>query len=98
MELLIKILLVIADTATTLETARTIGGVSFDGSANINLSGVNTTGNQDTTGNSATATALENSRTIAGQSFDGTANIDIASTNLSDSSDLARLAGSSIYW
>jgi hypothetical protein len=81
-----------ADTATTLETARTIGGVSFDGSANINLSGVNTTGNQDTTGNSATATALENSRTIAGQSFDGTANIDIASTNLSDSSDLARLA------
>ena len=81
-----------ADTATTLETARTIGGVSFDGSANINLSGVNTNGNQDTTGNSATATALENSRTIAGQSFDGTANIDIASTNLSDSSDLARLA------
>ena len=81
-----------AGTATTLETARTIGGVSFDGSANINLSGVNTTGNQDTTGNSATATALENSRTIAGQSFDGTANIDIASTNLSDSSDLARLA------
>ena len=81
-----------AATATTLETARTIGGVSFDGSANIDLAGVNTTGNQDTSGNSGTATALENSRTIAGQSFDGTANIDIASTNLSDSSDLARLA------
>ena len=31
-----------ADTATTLETARTIGGVSFNGSANINLPGVNT--------------------------------------------------------
>ncbi|MDD9817455.1 MAG: hypothetical protein OXU61_04890, partial [Gammaproteobacteria bacterium] len=29
-----------ADTATTLETARTIGGVSFDGSANISLPGV----------------------------------------------------------
>ena len=26
-----------SDTATTLATARTIGGVSFDGSANINL-------------------------------------------------------------
>ena len=43
-------------TATKLQTARTIGGVSFDGSANINLPGVNTTGNQDTTGNAATAT------------------------------------------
>jgi hypothetical protein len=35
-----------ADTATALETARDIGGVSFDGTANINLPGVNTTGNQ----------------------------------------------------
>ena len=40
-----------AGTATALETARTIGGVSFDGSANINLPGVNTTGDQDTSGN-----------------------------------------------
>ena len=39
-----------ASTITTLETARTIGGVSFDGSANINLPGVNQEGNQDTTG------------------------------------------------
>lgn len=45
-----------ADTATALETARTIGGVSFDGTANINLPGVNTAGNQDTTGNATTAT------------------------------------------
>jgi hypothetical protein len=45
-----------ADTATALETARTIGGVSFDGTANINLPGVNTAGNQDTTGNAATVT------------------------------------------
>ena len=44
-----------ADTATTLHTARTIGGVSFDGSANINLPGVNATGDQNTTGNAATA-------------------------------------------
>ena len=45
-----------AATATALQTARTIGGVSFDGTANINLPGVNTTGNQDTTGNATTAT------------------------------------------
>jgi hypothetical protein len=47
-----------AGTAATLATARTIGGVSFDGSANINLPGVNTTGNQDTAGTAAEATAL----------------------------------------
>ena len=81
-----------ADTATALATARTIGGVSFDGTANINLAGVNTAGNQDTSGNAATATALATARTIAGNSFDGTANITIASTQLSDSADLARLA------
>jgi hypothetical protein len=40
-------------TAATLATARTIGGVSFDGSANIDLPGVNTAGNQNTTGTSA---------------------------------------------
>ena len=54
-----------ADTATALETARNIGGVSFDGTASINLPGVNTTGNQDTTGNAATATAWETGRTIS---------------------------------
>ena len=68
--------------AATLTTARTIGGVSFDGSANINLPGVNTSGNQDTSGNAATATALETARNIAGVSFDGTANISLALTNL----------------
>ena len=64
-----------ASTATVLQNARTIGGVSFNGSANINLPGVNTQGNQSTTGNAATATALQNSRTLWGQSFNGTANI-----------------------
>ena len=67
-----------AGTATALETARTIGGVSFDGSANINLAGVNTSGNQDTSGNAGTATALETARTIHGVSFDGSANIDLS--------------------
>ena len=55
-----------AATATTLETARTIGGVSFNGSANINLPGVNTSGTQDTSGNAATATALQSARKIGG--------------------------------
>ena len=64
-----------AATATALETARNIGGVSFDGTANINLPGVNTSGTQDTSGNAATATALANARTINGVSFDGTANV-----------------------
>ncbi len=45
-----------AATATILATARTIGGVSFNGSANITLPGVNAEGNQNTTGNAATAT------------------------------------------
>jgi hypothetical protein len=45
-----------ATTATTLQTARNIGGVSFNGSADINLPGVNTAGNQNTSGNAATAT------------------------------------------
>jgi len=68
---------VVADTATALANARTIGGVSFDGTANINLPGVNATGNQDTSGNAATATALETARNIHGVSFDGTSNIDL---------------------
>ena len=54
-----------ATTATTLQTTRTIGGVSFNGSANINLPGVNTAGNQSTSGNAATATLAANS-TLAG--------------------------------
>ena len=49
-----------ASTATTLATSRTIGGVSFNGSANINLPGVNTAGNQNTSGNAATATTATN--------------------------------------
>lgn len=64
-----------AATATALENARTIGGVSFDGTANINLPGVNTTGNQNTSGNAATATKLASAVTIGGTSFDGSANI-----------------------
>ena len=54
-----------AATATALATARTIGGTSFDGTANIAVA------------LAATATALANARTIGGVSFDGTANINL---------------------
>ena len=56
----------LAGTATALATARTIGGTSFDGTANIAV------------GLAATATALATARTIHGVSFDGTANIDLS--------------------
>lgn len=77
-----------AGSATVLATARTIGGVSFDGSANINLPGVNTAGTQDTSGNADTATALETARTIAitgdlaytSPSFDGSGNVTASGT------------------
>jgi hypothetical protein len=42
-----------AATATILASARTIGGVSFNGSANINLPGVNASGTQNTSGTAA---------------------------------------------
>lgn len=70
-----------AASATRLQTARAIGGVSFNGTADINLPGVNTTGNQDTTGNAATATKLKTARTIGGVSFDGSANINLPGVN-----------------
>ncbi|MGL5709799.1 MAG: tail fiber domain-containing protein [Cetobacterium sp.] len=68
----------LADAATKLQTARTIGGVSFDGTSNINLPGVNTAGNQSTSGNSATATKLQNARQINGTNFDGSGAITTA--------------------
>ena len=57
-----------AATATILATARNIGGVSFDGSAAINLPGVNTAGDQDTTGTATNATNV----TAADESSDTT--------------------------
>jgi len=46
-----------AATATALETARNIGGVSFDGTGNIDLPGVNSAGNQNTSGSAASLSA-----------------------------------------
>ena len=61
-----------ASTATALANARTIGGTSFDGTANIAV------------GLAATATALASARTIGGVSFDGTANISLVSGSIPD--------------
>jgi hypothetical protein len=74
-----------ATTATTLQTARTIGGVSFNGSANIDLPGVNTTGNQNTTGSAATLTTgrtigMTGDVTWTSGSFDGSGNVTGTST------------------
>jgi len=66
-----------AATATALETARNIGGVSFDGTGNIDLPGVNSAGNQDTSGNAATATVLATARNINGVSFNGSSAITV---------------------
>jgi hypothetical protein len=48
--------------------------VSFNGSANIDLPGVNTTGNQNTTGSAATLTTP---RAIQGVNFNGSAAITV---------------------
>ena len=61
-----------ASTATALVTARTIGGTSFDGTANITPANATL---------AATATALAAARTIGGVSFDGTANINLPGVN-----------------
>ena len=77
-----------AASATQLANARTIAGVSFDGTANISLNnnaitngaGYITSGGS-ISGNAATATQLQTARTIGGVSFDGTANIDLPGVN-----------------
>jgi hypothetical protein len=76
-----------ASTATTLQTARTIGGVSFNGAANINLPGVNTAGTQATSGNAGSATVLQTARTIGGVSFNGSANINLPGVNTGGNQD-----------
>ena len=88
-----------AASATILQNTRTIGGVSFNGSANINLPGVNQDGNQNTSGNAATATVLETTRnfsisgeiTANAQSFNGSGNVTLSATvdnNIIDEANL----------
>ena len=76
--------------AATLTTARTIGGVSFDGSANINLPGVNTAGDQNTSGTAAIATTVtitDNESTNENNAIVFTAGGDVDGGNLGLESD-----------
>ncbi|WP_308888778.1 beta strand repeat-containing protein [Weissella confusa] len=73
--------------AGKLITPRTIGGVLFDGTSNINLPGVNIVGNQSTSGNAATATKWQTARTLSltgdvtgSATIDGSGNVSIATT------------------
>tara|TARA_A200000159_G_scaffold40508_1_gene37128 strand:- start:335 stop:1318 length:984 start_codon:yes stop_codon:yes gene_type:complete len=73
-----------ATTASTLQNARTIAGVSFNGSQNISLNNNAITNGAgyitssgSTSGNAGTATQLATARNIAGVSFNGTANISL---------------------
>ena len=72
-----------AATATALATARTIGGTSFDGTANIAVA------------LAAASTALATARDIGGVGFDGTANITlpgVIASGTQDTSGTAALA------
>jgi len=60
--------------AATLTTPRNIGGVAFNGSADINLPGVNAAGTQNTTGSAVTLTTP---REINGVAFNGSADITV---------------------
>jgi len=87
-----------AATATKLAATKTIGGVAFDGSTNINLPGVNTAGNQATSGLAATATLAADATTLAtprainGVDFDGSAAITVtaAGSTLSNTVTVAK--------
>ncbi|WP_269914783.1 hypothetical protein [Acinetobacter sp. HY1485] len=90
-----------AQTSSKLEVARLIGGVSFDGSKNIDLPGVNQYGNQSTSGNAATATKLQTGRkvlisgAVSGEGyFDGTDDLKL---NLSGSATDLRVVQGSNY-
>jgi hypothetical protein len=80
--------------ATILATARNIGGVSFNGSAAIDLPGVNTAGNQNTSGVAATATLLATARNIGGVSFNGSTSINLPGVNIAGNQDTSGNAGS----
>ena len=95
-----------AGTATSLATARTIGGVSFDGSANINLPGVNEAGNQNTSGTAAglsgnptitvTKVNVGTAATIAANGNISAAGIVTASSFVGDGANITGINGSNI--
>ena len=58
-----------AGSATQLQTSRSIGGVSFNGTADIDLPGVNTGGNQNTSGTATNADNINIDETNSGSNF-----------------------------
>ena len=75
-----------AATATALETARTIHGVSFDGTANIDLSEVI----QDTVG-AMVSSNTESGITVAYQDADGTLDFTVGTLNQDTTGNAALL-------
>ena len=74
-----------AATATALQNARTIGGTSFDGTANIAVA------------LAGTATTLATARTIGGTSFDGSADIAVALASTATTLATARTIGGTSF-
>jgi len=85
--------------AATLTTARNIGGVSFNGSAAIDLPGVNTGGNQDTSGNAATATkiaSITNSNIVQLTASQTLTNKTIAASQVTEISNITAAEGAQL--
>ena len=85
--------------AATLTTARNIGGVSFNGSADINLPGVNTGGDQDTSGNAATATkiaSITNSNIVQLTASQTLTNKTIAASQVTEISNITAAEGAQL--
>ena len=78
-----------AASASKLFEGRNIGGVFFDGTQDIDLPGVNTRGNQDTTGNASTATYAGQiaARKIGGVTFNAKTDIDLPGVNIAGNQD-----------
>ena len=78
-----------AVSASKLFEGRNIGGVFFDGTQDIDLPGVNTRGNQDTTGNATTATYASQiaARKIGGVTFNAKTDIDLPGVNIKGNQD-----------
>ena len=64
-----------AATATSLQTSRNIGGVPFNGTANISLPGVDSTGNQNTSGSAASLSTMKSGSFVLGADVFGEAQI-----------------------
>ena len=66
---------------SALETTRTIGGINFNGTIDIDLPGVNIAGNQDTSGNALTATTAGYATSAGTAGYATTAGISTLSVN-----------------